>query len=78
MQLNAACADDVTHIVGDIDASKVIEILALRPTVAEIEEAAVWAHGDGDILAKSGHPQAGVIAQIVDILMADADDVEPR
>jgi len=70
--------DDVKRILGDIEESKIIEILALKPTLAEVEEAAVWASGDGDVLAKAGHPQTGVIAQIVDILTADEEEPEPR
>ena len=35
----------------------------------ELEEAAVWVTGDGDALAKSGHPLGGVVAAIVDIMI---------
>jgi hypothetical protein len=71
-----ACGDDVKRILGDIEASKVIEVLSLKPTVAELEEAAVWASGNGDVLAKGGHPQTGMVAQIVDILTADEEEAE--
>lgn len=76
MASGAACGDDVRNILGDIGESNIIEILALQPTLAEIEEAAVWALGDGDVLAKSGHPQTGLIAQIVDILLHDEEEAE--
>jgi hypothetical protein len=75
---SAALGDDIKRILGEIDESKVIEILGLKPTVADVEEAVVWASGDGDVLAKSGHPQTGVIAQIVDILTTDEDEPEPK
>ena len=39
--------DDLNAILGDIDDAKVIKILALTPTVAELEEAAIWATGYG-------------------------------
>jgi hypothetical protein len=74
----AARGDDIKRILGDIDESKVIEILELKPTVADVEEAAVWARGNGDILAKAGRPQTGVIAQIADIVTADEEEPEPR
>jgi hypothetical protein len=64
-------------MLGDIGECKIVEILALRPTLTEIEEAAVWARGDGDVLAKSGHPKIGVIAQIVDVLVTDEQEAEP-
>lgn len=73
---DAACGEDLKRILGDIDASKLSEILALKPTLAVVEEAALWANGDGDVLAKSGHPLTGVIAKIVDILTAE-EESEP-
>ena len=67
MSYGAACGGDVRHILGEIGECKIVEI----------EEAAVWARGDGDVLAKTGHPQSGVIAQIVDILVTDEEEAEP-
>ena len=73
-----ANGDDIKRILGDIEVSKVIEILALKPTLVDVEEAAAWASGDGDILGKSGHPQTSVVAQIVEILTTDEEEPEPR
>ena len=56
--------DDLNAILGDIDDAKVIEILALTPTVAELEEAAIWAKGYGDVLAKEGRLLTGTVAEI--------------
>jgi hypothetical protein len=58
-------------MLGDIDDMKVLGIPVLKPRLAEVEEAAVWASGDGDALAKSDYPVTGVTAQIADILTAD-------
>lgn len=66
--------DDVRRILGDIDEDKILEILALKPTFAELEEAAIWVSGDGDVLARSGRPLTGLVADIVDILTADEDE----
>ena len=68
--------DDLTRILGEVDDAKIVEILALKPTLQELEEAAVWVTGDGDVLAKSGHPLGGVVAAIVDIMISDEE--EPR
>ena len=73
----AVMHDELLRIVGDIDERKALDILALSPTVAEIEEAAVWATGDGDILAKTGHPLTGISAEIFEILTADEEEEEP-
>lgn len=61
-------------IVGNVDENQVIDILKLQPTVGELEEAVVWATGDGDVLAKEGRPLTGKISDIVEILTADEDE----
>jgi hypothetical protein len=69
--------NDMTRLFGDVEDAKLIDILALKPTLAEVEEAALWVAGDGDVLAKSGRPLAGVVANIVDILTADEEEPHP-
>jgi hypothetical protein len=66
--------EDLRRLFGDIDERKVLDILALNPTTADVEEAAQWAAGDGDILDKSGHPLSGIAAQICEIVTADEDE----
>lgn len=72
-----ATGDDVRRLIGDIDERKVLDILALHPTIAEIEQAVLWASGDGDILAKGGHPLSGTAAEVLDILSADEEEEPP-
>ncbi len=74
---SAATHDDVRRILGDIDERKVLEILSLRPSIAALEEAAIWASGDGDVLAKAGRPIAGVAAEILEIVTADEEEPPP-
>ena len=75
---NAAAAhDDLLRIVGDIDERDALQILALRPTIAEVEEAAVWAAGDSDVLAKAGRSLTGIVAEIVEILTTDDEEPPP-
>ena len=73
----AATHDDLLRIAGDIDERKVLDILALSPTIAEVEEAAIWAEGNGDVLAKTGRPLTGIPAEIFDILTADEEEEPP-
>jgi hypothetical protein len=73
----AAAHDDLVRIIGEIDERKALEILALRPTLAEVEQAAIWATGDGDVLAKTGHPLTDIAAEIVEILTADEEEDLP-
>jgi len=68
-------AEDISRLLGALDERRTLDILALRPTLSDVEQAAVWLAGDGDVIAKSGHPLAGVVAEILDILAVD--DEEP-
>jgi hypothetical protein len=67
----------VKAILGDIDEAKIIEILELQPAFADLEEAALWATGDGDVLAKEGRELSGTAAEIVEILTADEEEEPP-
>jgi hypothetical protein len=69
--------EELLRIVGDADESKLLAILALRPTIAEVEEAAAWATGSGDVVDRTGHPLMGIVAQIFDILTADEEEPPP-
>jgi len=72
-----ATRDNLLSIVGHIDERKVLDILALHPTIAEIEEAAIWATGNGDVLAKGGRPLSGVPADIFEILTFGEEEEPP-
>ena len=72
-----AARDDLLQLVADVDERNALDILALRPTVAEIEEMAVWAAGDGDVLAKGGNSLSGTAAEVLDILTADEEEPPP-
>ena len=73
----AATPEDLLRVLGELDADVIAEILALHPTVTDLEVAAIVLTGDSDILGKIGHSQTGVITEIVDILAED-DEEEPR
>ncbi len=69
-----ASEHELRSIVGDIDETKIVEIIKLNPTVADLEEAAIWAGGNGDTLGKTGHPLTGIAAQVFDILIVDEEE----
>lgn len=68
--------EELRHILGDIEEAKVAEILALEPTVAELQTAVLWADGKEDIVATQGGSLSGKTAQIYEILAADEEDDE--
>jgi ribonuclease Z len=53
-----ATADDVARILGNLDETKMLPILALRPTIADVEEASIWLGGDRDVFGP-GEPLKG-------------------
>ena len=71
-----ATADDVARVLGNLDATKVLPILELRPTIADLEQASLWLGGDSDVFGP-GQPIKGVASQIVTILSADEADEHP-
>jgi hypothetical protein len=72
----AATHDDVKSILGELDETKMLPILALRPTVADLEAVSVWLGGDADVFG-SAEPLKGVASQIVTILTADEEEEPP-
>ena len=73
-----AAADDVRRILGTLDEAKLLNIMALRPTILDVEEASVWLAGDSDIFG-AGQPLKPVAGEIVAILTVDEEEEpEPR
>ena len=72
-----ATADDVARILGNLDATKMLPIMALRPTITDVEEASMWLGGDRDVFGPD-QPLKGIASQIVTILTADEEEEPPR
>lgn len=71
-----AAANDIRRIVGTLDEAKLMAIIALRPTVVDVEQASLWLAGDTDVFG-AGRPLKSVAGEIVAILTADEEE-EPR
>lgn len=72
-----AVPDDVRRILGELDAETILEILALRPTVRDLEDASVFLAGDSDIFGP-GNPLHSPAGDIVAILTADEEEEERK
>ena len=72
-----ATGSDLHQILGDMDDSTAVAILALHPSVAQLEEARVWLNGGGDVLGKEHRPLDGVVGKIFDTLTADEEEPPP-
>ncbi|MCW5688007.1 MAG: hypothetical protein KIT76_05620 [Pseudolabrys sp.] len=72
---HAATRDDVTSILGPLEIDQMLAILALHPTVAEVEQASLWLAGDPDVFGAEP-PIKGAAAEIVGIVAANDEDDE--
>ncbi len=68
-----ASGEDIRRILGDLDPAKVLDILALRPTLLDLERASVWLSGDTDIFGPD-EPLQSPAGDIVVILLADEEE----
>ena len=73
----AASSADIRSILATVDESALLEILALRPTIRDVEEAAMWLSGDRDIFG-AGEPLKDVVAEIVAVLAPNTEEEAPR
>jgi len=71
-----AAADDIQRILGTLDEAKLLEIMALRPTILDVEEASVWLAGDTDVFG-AGQALKPAAGDIVAILTADEEEEPP-
>jgi len=68
-----ATADDIRRILGALDEAKLLDIVALRPSIVDVEEASLWLAGDSDIFG-AGQPLKPVAGEIVAVLTADEEE----
>lgn len=68
-----ASAEDVRGVLGTIDEDRLAAVLALRPTLEEVEEASLWLAGDIDVFGP-GRPLSAAAGRIVAVLIEDEED----
>jgi hypothetical protein len=72
-----ASSNEIKAILGALDEATLLEIVALRPTIRDLEEAATWLSGDRDIFG-AGEPLKDVAAEIVAVLTTNEEGEESR
>jgi hypothetical protein len=65
--------ETILQIAGDISDAKVAAVEATGATPEELEEAALWAMGEDDVMGKLRLPLSGRVAELYEILTADED-----
>jgi hypothetical protein len=73
----SATRNDIKGILGDIDPAEMLAIMSLRPTIADLEQAAVRLEGDPDVFG-AGETVQGVVSEIVAILTENEEEEPPR
>lgn len=68
-----ATRDDIRHILGDIDDTLALQILSKEPSYADLSDAAIWARGDGDAVARDQLELSGAALAVAALLVRDAD-----
>lgn len=72
----AATHEDITSILGNIDQAKLLEIISLQPTIADIEQASLWLSGDADVFGATP-PVKGKASDIITILTENEEEEPP-
>jgi hypothetical protein len=65
-------AGDVRHLAGPVTDATVAAVLKADPAMEDLAIAASYLRGEDSAVDRLGHPMAGKIAQLYDILSADA------
>ena len=71
-------AEVVRHVAGPLNDDAVAAVLRVGPSLEELEVATRYALGEGDLVDRAGHPLAGRVAQLYEILSAEEADEETR
>jgi hypothetical protein len=70
-----ATASDVRRVLGELEDVTVAEILATRPTYRDLEDAAISARGDGDLIAREHRELSGSALIVAEILSRVDEDL---
>ena len=68
--------EKIVHLFGPIDSHRILEILELEPSPAELEIAASYVAGMTDVMGEERQPLAGNSASIYEIISRDEPALE--
>jgi hypothetical protein len=63
--------EEIRQVAGPVDDHTIADILALMPTIDDVEVAVVYAQGEGDTVGAEGHGLMGKAARVYEILTED-------
>jgi hypothetical protein len=78
MKAATATVGDVKRLLGPMDDGISAAIVAMNPSISELEEVAAWLAGEDDVMGELERPLAGVAGQIYELLAAAEEEEEER
>lgn len=69
-----AASDDIRRLLGALEDRTIVEILALKPSLEDLGEAALWRRGDSDLIARSQRQLSAGAQAVIDILARDEEE----
>ncbi len=71
MKSKSPTHEDLVRLFGQIDDHSAAEILALRPSLEDLEEAAAYVAGESDVMGEERHPLASIVASVYEVITRD-------
>ena len=65
--------DDITHLFGEVNDHRVVEILGTGANLEELEETAAWLADESDVMGDARLPLTGRAGQVYEILARDRE-----
>lgn len=70
-----ATSEDIRHILGELDDAVVVQILANTPSLRDLNDAALWWRGDGDLIAREHRELSARALAVVEVLSGMDEDL---
>ena len=67
---------DVTAVLGPVDETLVIDVIATDATQTELAEAWAWVNNDEALIGEGLRLPTGRVAAVVDLLSSDEEDLQ--
>jgi len=64
---------EIIHLFGPVDDHRIVEIMELQPSEADLEIAAAYVAGMTDIMGDERRPLSGIAAEIYEIVSRDEE-----
>ena len=72
-----ATAEEIHHMVGDVDDTVVSSIMRTQASAAQVLQAVQWFRGGGGLEDEAGHEPHGAVRAVYEILQAEEPEEEP-